>query len=57
MTGILENTVGRKESPFNEVGMTEGEAKVEMMSRVGLDNFTLKYLFNIQKKYLVYLWT
>lgn len=32
MTGILENTVGRKESPFNEVGMTEGEAKVEIMS-------------------------
>lgn len=28
--------------------MTDGEAEVEIMYRVGLDTFSLRYLFNIQ---------
>lgn len=28
--------------------MTDGEAEAEIMYRVGLDTFSLRYLFNIQ---------
>lgn len=39
---------GRKESLFNEVGMTKEEANVKLITRIALDIFILRYLFDIQ---------